>query len=323
MSRPAKLDRNFRGNVPIVPTPFDRDGGLALGDIAGMVDYYEDCGVEGLTILGVMGEAHKLSTAETQATIDEFLRCSKDRLAIIVGVSSPSLARSAELGSYAVERGAAAVMLLPMNGLKGDDSVVGFYERYARDTDGHVPICVQDDPPVSQVELTTAAWCRISRLEPVVMLKHEPIPGLQKLTRAVEAEARGDAREVSILTSSNAMFLPQELVRGADGSMVGVAYADIITRITQLFWSGEEEAAFDLHDALLPLIRHEKQGPFGLAVRKEIMRRRGAMSTATVRYPGALLDARDLEELDRLVGRFEAVLAGLSVSLAARTAKAA
>lgn len=314
------LDRDFRGNIPIVPTPFLESGELALGDIATMVDYYEGCGVEGLTILGVMGEAFKLSAAETQACIDEFLRCAEGRLAIVVGVSDRSLARSVELGSYAVGKGADAVMLLPMSGLKTDDAVVGFFERYARDTGGKVPICPQDDPPVSNVELTVAAWCRISRIDQVVMLKHEPVPGLQKLTRIVDAQAEGAARKTSILTSSNGMYLPQELERGCDGSMIGVAYADAITRITQSFWEGESDRAFDLHDALLPLIRHEKQGPFGLAIRKEILRRRGALSTNTVRYPGTTLDSRDLAELDRQIDRFEARLRELSISLEVRRA---
>jgi 4-hydroxy-tetrahydrodipicolinate synthase len=99
--------------------------------------------------------------------------------------------------------------------------------------------------------------------------------------------------------------------------MVGVAYQDAIVRICSLYWSGKIEAAFDLHDALLPLIRHEKQGPFGLAIRKEIMRRRGAMNTNFVRYPGSRLDARDLAELDVVIDRFEARLAELAIVLPA------
>ncbi|HSI41337.1 MAG TPA: dihydrodipicolinate synthase family protein [Xanthobacteraceae bacterium] len=317
---PVRLHRNFRGNLPIVPTPFHQNGELALDDIGMMVDYYQRCGVDGLTILGVMGEAFKLSAAETKACIDEFLRCAKGRLAIVVGVSDKSLARSAEVGSYAVENGADAVMLLPLQGLKTDDAVVGFFERYAKETGGRVPICVQDDPPVSNVELTVAAWCRISKIEPVIMLKHEPFPGLQKLSQILEARKNGEARQASILTSSNGMYLPQELERGCDGSMIGVAYADAITQMTKQFWAGDSDKMFDLHDALLPLIRHEKQAAFGLSVRKEILRRRGAISTGTVRYPGAALDARDLAELDRLIERFEARLQALSVSLEIRQA---
>lgn len=316
----APFDRDFRGNLPIVPTPFLENGELAIKDIAKTVDYYEACGADGLTILGVMGEAFKLSAAETAAAIDEFTRCAKGRLSVIVGVSDRSLARSVEVGTYATDKGADGVMLLPLTGLKTDDSIVNFYERYVKETAGKVRICAQDDPPVSNVEFTVGAWSRVSQIDQVVALKHEPIPGLQKLTRILDAQESGTARKAAILTSSNGMYLPQELERGCDGSMIGVAYADAITRITKLFWAGESDRMFDLHDALLPLIRHEKQGGFGLAIRKEILRRRGAMSTNYVRYPGASLDKRDLEELDRLIDRFEARLRELSVSLELRRA---
>ena len=105
------LHAEFRGNLPIVPTPFHASGELAVKDIEKMVDYYERCRVEGLTILGVMGEAHKPSAAETSACVDEFVRCAKGRWRSSLA-SSPT-ARSAELGNYAVSRGADAVMLLP------------------------------------------------------------------------------------------------------------------------------------------------------------------------------------------------------------------
>ena len=63
--------------------------------------------------------------------------------------------------------------------------------------------------------------------------------------------------------------------------------------------------AEDLFDAYLPLVRHEQQPVFGLAVRKEILRRRGAIRSAAVRVPGPKLDALDLTELDRLLSRLE------------------
>jgi 4-hydroxy-tetrahydrodipicolinate synthase len=64
----------------------------------------------------------------------------------------------------------------------------------------------------------------------------------------------------------------------------------------------------------LPLIRHESQGPFGLAIRKEILRRRGALTSNTVRYPGSELDREDLLELELLMGRLERRLSELSIA---------
>jgi 4-hydroxy-tetrahydrodipicolinate synthase len=316
MQVPMRLDVSTRGTLPIVPTPFDRDGDLLLEGVRPLVDYYVSCGVSGLTILGVFGEAQKLSAAETESCIKEFLRCAYGRLPVIVGVTSPSLARSVELGRFALGCGAAGVMLQPMSGLRTDDAVVAFFERYVAESKSEIPICVMDDPASSGVQISLEAWCRISRLEPVFMLKHEPVPGLQALSRILEAQKCERARAVSVFTSSNAMWLPQELARGAYGTMVGVAYSDAIALICKLHWSGAIEKAADLHDAISPIIRHEKQGAFGLAVRKELLRRRGALTSAALRYPGASLDAQDLAELDKLVKRLAKRLAELDIALA-------
>ena len=90
------VDKDTRGVIPIVPTPFNEDGSIAFGDIAKLVAYYEACGVVGLTILGVMGEAQKLSWEETLAVVREFLKQSRDRhLVQQAGVVDPDRARRA------------------------------------------------------------------------------------------------------------------------------------------------------------------------------------------------------------------------------------
>ena len=111
------------------------------------------------------------------------------------------------------------------------------------------------------------------------------------------------------------MYLPQELERGTNGTMVGVAYSDAIARICQLYWQGDVDGAADLHDAVSPIIRQEKQSQYGLAVRKEILRRRGALTSNSLRYPGVVLDTQDLADLDRLMMRLERRLAELSITL--------
>lgn len=296
------LSVQTRGVIPIVPTPFAEDGSLNLKDVPRLVAYYRACGVVGLTILGVMGEAGKLSHEETMSVIGAFVASAKE-LPVIVGVSSPSLAASAELALKAVEAGAFGAMLQPMPGLTGDAAVADYFSRFVAATDGRVPICVQDYPQANGVAIGLGAWRTISQLAPVFMLKHEPPAGLGKLSAIRAAEAEGTARRVAILTSNNAMHLPQELERGADGAMVGVALSDVIVCVCAAFREGARQLAFDLFDAILPLVRHETQGAFGLAVRKEILHRRGALSVAALRYPEVRLDPYDLTELDTLLGR--------------------
>jgi 4-hydroxy-tetrahydrodipicolinate synthase len=143
----------------------------------------------------------------------------------------------------------------------------------------------------------------------VVMFKHEDCPGLKKLSQ-IRTGCDGKAhRRVSILVGNGGLYVPQELRRGADGVMTGFAYPEMLASVCALFGEGRSEEAEDLFDIYLPLLRHEQQPGFGLALRKEVLRRRGAIRSAAVRAPGAKLDADDLRELDALLARLERRLA--------------
>ena len=126
------------------------------------------------------------------------------------------------------------------------------------------------------------------------------------MRKACDGTAR---RHISILVGNGGLYVPQELRRGADGVMTGFAYPEMLVSVCSLFQAGQSEEAEDLFDVYLPLVRHEQQPGFGLAVRKEILRRRGAIRSAAVRAPGPRLDADDMSELDRLLARLEARLA--------------
>ena len=66
---------------------------------------------------------------------------------------------------------------------------------------------------------------------------------------------------------------------------------------------GRREAAHDLFDAHLPLLRYEQQPGVGLAVRKYLLMRRGLLTTATQRMPAAPLSATARAEVEHLLAR--------------------
>jgi len=137
---------------------------------------------------------------------------------------------------------------------------------------------------------------------------------LRKLTQVRAAEKRGERRRISILVGS-CMFLPMELGRGADGAMTGIAYPEMLVDVCAKYFAGDQEGAEDIYDALLPIVRCEHQRGVGLAIRKEILRRRGVINCAALRAPGARLDSDDLRELDGLMARLDRKLATLNTRL--------
>jgi len=148
------------------------------------------------------------------------------------------------------------------------------------------------------------------------------VPGLRKITAVRAAEARGEHKRVSILVGNSGMFLPMELARGADGAMTGVAYAEMLVGVCQKFFAGDVQGAEDMYDAFLPIVRYENQPGVGLAIRKEILRRRGIIKSAALRAPGPKLDADDHKELDNLMARLDQKLAALTMPVPAKIRRA-
>jgi len=304
-----KLNEQAKGVYVIAATPFTETGELDLTSIDSLTDFYLDKGVTGLTILGMMGEAHKLTEAETLQVIDRVL-ARAGGVPVVVGVSHAAYHHVERLAKAAMDKGAAGVMLAPGAGLKTDDQVFNYFAAAARLLGPDVPICLQDFPQATGVFMSVPVINRlVDELPQVVMLKHEEMPGMRKLS---EVRAHGEAagkRRISVLVGNGGLFLPQEMLRGADGAMTGFAYPEMLVQVCALFDQGRDEEAEDLFNIYLPLLRHEFQYGLGLALRKETLKRRGAIRSAFVRKPGPTLAGKDLEELERLVQRQERRLA--------------
>jgi 4-hydroxy-tetrahydrodipicolinate synthase len=305
------LDESARGVFIIAATPFADNHTLDLRSLERLIGFYIDAGVHGITILGMMGEARKLTYDEARLVIQATLRQVAGEVPVVVGVSSPGLANLAALTSDAMSLGAAAVMVAPPAGLVTDEQVEGYVHQLCRAVGEEVPIVLQDYPQATGVHLSVAVLNRlIDDLPQIKVLKHEDCPGLGKLSRVRVSAERDGRRRIAILVGNGGLYYPLELARGADGAMTGFAYPEVLVEVYERFVAGREEAACDLYDAYLPLIRYEQQPGVGLAIRKEILHRRGVLACPALRPPGARLDALDRAELDQLVARLERRMAG-------------
>jgi 4-hydroxy-tetrahydrodipicolinate synthase len=307
-----RFDTSAKGVYLITVTPFADDGALDLASTDRMVDFCIERGVTGLTILGIMGEATKLTAEEARTFTRQVVRRAGGRVPIVVGVSSPGFAAMDELTKAVMDLGASGVMVAPPSTVRTDDQIAGYFDMVG-ETLGAVPWCLQDHPVATGVQMSTAVILRILQSSPhCVMLKHEDWPGLAKLTALRAASDKGEIRRPSILTGNGGgLFLPEELSRGADGAMTGFAWPEMMVDVVAAHGRGDVERAHDLFDAYLPLARYEQQAGIGLAVRKHLLHRRGAIASPFVRKPGPRLSAQDVADLDRLVRRQEQRLRAL------------
>ena len=298
-----KLTNQAHGLFAIAPTPFHDDGRIDETSIDRMTDFYSAAGCTGITVLGIMGEAQKLDQQEAVEVAARVIRRAKD-LSIVVGVSASGFAAMRALTCAAMDAGAAGVMIAPLPSLRTDDQIVTYF-RQALDAIGPaVPWVLQDHPLALSVIMAPAVIRRIIQDCPsCVMVKHEDWPGLEKISALRGFQKDGSMRPVSILTGNGALFLDFEMDRGADGAMTGYAFPDMLVEMVRLAREGQRDAAHDLFDAHLPLIRYEQQPGVGLAVRKYVMKRRGILSSDAQRKPGSALSPIAITEIEYLLSR--------------------
>lgn len=302
------LDIHARGVYVIAVTPFTDAGAVDIFGIDRMVDFYLACGVTGITVLGMMGEAPRLTHEESVAITRQVVRRAK--LPVVVGVSAPGFAPMAALTNAVMDDGAAGVMIAPPASVKTDDQLVAYYANAAEAIGRDVPFIIQDYPLASGVVFANSAIRRIVQDNPsCVMLKHEDWPGLDKITALRRFTAEGTMRPISILCGNGGLFLPHEIERGADGAMTGYAFPEMLVELQRLLESGQRAAAHDLFDGHLPLLRYEQQPGLGLAVRKYVLKRRGVIASDAQRKPGGKLSAESAAEVEWLLGRLAAATA--------------
>jgi 4-hydroxy-tetrahydrodipicolinate synthase len=298
-----KLTHQAAGTFAIAPTPFHDDGRIDDKSIDQLTDFYAEAGCDGITVLGIMGEAPKLEGSEAEAVATRFVKRAK-HMQIIVGVSAPGFSAMRALARKSMDAGAAGVMIAPPPTLRTDDQITGYFKQAEEAIGDDIPWVLQDYPLTLTVVMTPAVIRKIIMdSKSCVMLKHEDWPGLEKISTLRSFQKDGSLRPLSILTGNGGLFLDFEMERGADGAMTGYAFPELLIDVVRLSKQGDRDAAHNLFDAHLPLIRYEQQPGAGLAVRKYVLQKRGVIASMAQRKPGAGITATAKAEVDYLLSR--------------------
>lgn len=288
----------FQGIFNILATPFNHEFHLDLASLQRLVRFQLDKGADGLTILGVLGEAAKLSVEERQQVMTTVMETVDGAVPVVVGTSHAETETCIALSKAAFDAGAAGVMIAPPRMENPtDEAVLALYQRIG--TAIQNPIVVQDFPPVNGIIMSPELLGRIADEVPQAKcLKLEDPPLMQKIELIC---AQTD--KFQIFGGLGGMFLLEELRRGAHGTMTGFAFTEILVAVYDAFQAGDMARAERIFDHYLPLIRYENQPAINLTIRKELLRRRGAMAYGTPRQPFNPIDDGTLAEIDWIFER--------------------
>lgn len=286
----------FTGVYPILATPFDTQEAVDLASLSRMVDFMACLGVEGVTVLGVLGEANRMMDAEREAVIRCAVEAAGGRCTVIVGTSHSGTQAALALSRMAENQGAGAVMVTPQaEAVPNDQRVLEYYRAIGAGIG--IPIVLQDHPASTGVHMGVPTILRILEEVPrVAALKEEAVPTPPKI-RALLAGMQ--ARRVPILTGLGALYGQFDLEAGSDGFNTGFAFPEALMAMVKAARAKDWARVRALYARFLPLIVFEQQP--GVAVRKEILRLRGLISHAQVRHPGVALAPATAEQLRALL----------------------
>jgi 4-hydroxy-tetrahydrodipicolinate synthase len=286
----------FRGVFPILATPFDNSENLDLESFDRLIRFMVKLGVEGVTILGVLGESNRLLDREREALIKTAVAAAAKKIAVIVGTSHSGALAARDLSQMAESLGADAVMVTPHSeATPNDQRVFDYFQRIAAGI--NIPIVAQDHPASTGVHMPAPLLLRlINEIPTIACIKEEAVPTPPKISTLL---AGMKERRVPILTGLGALYGGFDLARGSSGFNTGFAFPEVLQAMVKHAGSGNTKRANEIYQRYLPLIVFEQQP--GVAIRKEILRLRGLISTSNVRHPGTSIDAATAKQLKDLL----------------------
>ena len=297
---------SFTGVFPILVTPFDEKENVDLESFVRVVRFMAEIGVDGVTILGVLGESNRMVDSEREELIMAAVAAADGRIPVVVGTGHKGTQATIYLSLMAESLGAAAVMVTPSKeAVPNDERTFEYFRKVAEGIT--IPIVLQDHPGSTEVHMSAPMILRmVSEIPRIACIKQEAPPTPAKIAALISGMKD---RRVPVLTGLGALYGMFDLECGSDGYMTGFAFPEVLIAMVKAVRAGRMEDAWELYRRFLPLIVFEQQP--GIAIRKEIYRLRGLLRTNRVRHPGAQLVASAGEQLRSVMAR---VLPGVDIT---------
>jgi 4-hydroxy-tetrahydrodipicolinate synthase len=289
---------HITGVVWTLPTPFRAGADVDHESLERLVDLALSIGVRSLGLLGPAGESERLTERERLAVAETVAVRTNGRAALIVDTTADGVRTCIDFSRQVKAIGASAVLVSPPRASRvGVEWIVNHYRQLAEAVD--LPIVVQDSAALSGVSMDAGLVVRIGREVPAARtIKLDNVPTSMKIARILAAATE---TRIDVLGGHGGLFLVEDLMAGASGVASGFAYPEVLDRVVSEFRSGNEETATDVFHRFLPLMKFEGQDGVGVAVRKEMLRRRGVLADSSTRAPGIVLDEGMRAAIDRLL----------------------
>ena len=204
----------------MMPTVFNDEDSIDIKSMHSVCEFAKKSGCKGLVLLGVMGEAHRLSEHERNFLIEEISQLSKELgLILTIGASAESGYLATSYAAAASDFGAEQVMVAPPIMKKPNENVLfRYYEDINNSIGKNTRIVIQDLPEQSGVHMSQQFMVDLHKnLDKVNSIKLEDPPTPSKISKIDKLRSK----DLKIFGGLGGLFFLEELKRGASGTMKG------------------------------------------------------------------------------------------------------
>ncbi|MCB0088801.1 MAG: dihydrodipicolinate synthase family protein [Caldilineaceae bacterium] len=290
------MSQPWRGIFVIVVTPFTESYELDEASLRRQVRFCIEAGAQGLVGPANASEFAALSDDERQRWLEIVVSEAGGQIPVIATTTSGHTLPAVALSQFAQSIGADGIMAMPPHVVHPD--AAGCYQYYKALSDAlEIPIFIQNYMGPIGTPMSNELVARMCReLAQVQYIKEETLPEPRMISATIAAA--GDACK-GVFGGQGGVYMLDEFRRGACGNMPGCQATDVHVAIWQKLEAGDEPGARQLFNQLLPLINFGRM--HGVAVYKEVLKRRGIFTSTRSRYYGKYLDDLDLAELDAIL----------------------
>ena len=288
----------MKGLFGLLPTPYTNDLEIHTGDLKRVANFCCESGQHGIVWPVMVGEYYYLGESERIANLNAVLEEVNGRLPVVFGCSGVSTLQSV-LFARAAQKAKADAVIAMAPAVAGSNLAIDMFHRMANVFDG--PIIIQNaggNSPLSGDQISKL----IDDVSNIQYVKEERFPGPSHIA---EVKKLAGHKLKTIFGGSAGRQMPAEITRGANGCMPACELGDVLAKVFELWWAGNETGARDLHTRVLPLIDLENH-PF----MRYMLKRRGVFTSLAERAPQRPLDAEDKREISILLKAVENDLNG-------------
>ncbi|HIK88275.1 MAG TPA: dihydrodipicolinate synthase family protein [Dehalococcoidia bacterium] len=292
----------YRGIYGIPATPFNEDDSLDVRSLESVLNFSVENGCHGIVMPVMASEYQSLTDTERKQVFEITTKVVDNRIPTVAGVTGVSNIHSIELAKHAQDVGFDSVIAMPPHSMQPSTAeVLTFFEQLSDALE--IPVWIQNHSggaPLSASQL--AQLCET--VENVDYIKEETAFAGQLTTELLDQA--GDSVK-GVMGGMGCKFLVSEFNRGMCGNMPASHFGDIHSKIWNLLEEGDEAGAREIHARMAPLNNYESL--YGSRAFKEVLYRRGVITSPTSRSPGKRsLDRYDMAEYDTLLAGIDDLL---------------